>query len=192
MSALDVQAVRQTLHQFQDGYTRRNPENIAEFLRLFVPEDSLEVIGTGALDPGEDEWCLGVESTRELILNDWEGWGDLALDVAGARIFVLGDVAWLATTATVSMTIDSAETCRDTLAYIRERGAEEDGLSPRAELLEILRAAANTLNEAEQGSQYVWPLRFTAVLVRREGRFLFHQMQFSFATTRFPDVRRVK
>jgi hypothetical protein len=62
-------------------------------------------------------------------------------------------------------------------------------LPPRVELLEILRAAVNTLTEAERGSAYTWPLRFTAVLVRREERWLFHQVQFSFATTRFPDVR---
>ena len=50
--------------------------------------------------------------------------------------------------------------------------------------------------------QYVWPLRFTSVLVRRHHAgngsaavnsdgWLFHQIQFSFATTRFPDVRNL-
>jgi hypothetical protein len=49
--------------------------------------------------------------------------------------------------------------------------------------------------EAERGMIYTWPLRFTAVLLRRtvegEKRWLFHQVQFSFATTRYPDVRNV-
>jgi len=126
---------------------------------------------------------------RSLFLNDWEGWGDLALDVADARIHTLGDVAWLATTGSVAMSLDADETCRDTLDYIREECGEENSLSPRERLLEILREGIDTLAEAGRGSQYIWPLRFTAVLVRRGEHWLFHQVQFSFATTRFPDER---
>lgn len=192
MNAADIQSVRETLRQFQNGYDRRDVSRLAEFRKLFVPEDELEVIGTGAIDPGDDEWCLGLDAAGSLFANDWEGWGDLALEVDDARIHVEGDVAWLATTGTVTMDLDVNETYLDHLDYIKEYASEE-AIEPRGRLLEILRGCANTLFEAEQGEQYIWPLRFTAVLVRRSGengaRWLFHQLQFSFATTRFPDVR---
>jgi SnoaL-like domain len=199
MNASDIQAVRDTLQKFQDGYKRRDISQIENFRALFVPEDDLEVIGTGAIEPGDDEWSLGPDAACGLILNDWEGWGDLALDVADARIHVLGEVAWLATTGTVTMDLDPTETMRDYLSYLQEVAGDET-LAAKDRLTEILRGAAGTLYEAERGKQYVWPVRFTSVLVRRPGgsedngqasgeRWLFHQIQFSFATTRFPDVR---
>lgn len=191
MNETDILSVRETLRQFQEGYTRRDPEQIEAFNRLFVPEDDLEVIGTAAVDPGDDEWRFGIKEASSMFCNDWEGWGDVELDVADARIHTLGDVAWLATNGTVTMELDADETYRDTLAYIREDLAEENGGAPREQLIKILREGIGILSEAEQGSRYIWPLRFTAVLVRRGERWLFHQVQFSYATTRFPDERCV-
>lgn len=199
MNASDIQSVRDTLQKFQDGYKRRDTSQIENFRSLFIPEDDLEIIGTGAIETGDDEWCLGLDAACDLVLNDWEGWGDLALDVADARIHVLGDVAWLATTGTVSMDLDPVETVRDYLSYIQEMAGDED-VPPKERLIEVLRGGSNTLFEAERGELYTWPIRFTAVLIRRPGeengsaqtgtgRWLFHQIQFSFATTRFPDVR---
>lgn len=199
MNASDIQSVRETLKKFQDGYDRRDTSHIDEFRALFISEDDLEVIGTGAIEPGDDEWCLGLEASSALVVNDWEGWGDLVLDVADARIHVLGDVAWLATTGTVTMDLDTTETVRDYLSYLQEIAGDES-TAPQARLTEILRGAANTLYEVERGKIYTWPVRFTAVLIRRPGsgngnlaaageRWQFHQIQFSFATTRFPDVR---
>lgn len=191
MDQTDFQAIRSVLQQFQDGYERRDPELLGDFQTLFLPEDDLEVIGTAAVDPGDEEWCLGLEAASVLFSNDWTGWGDLVLDVADARIHMLGNVAWLSTTGTVTMDLDTEDTYQDYLDYIREEVTDDEELSPRERLLEILRGGTNTLFEAERGEQYIWPLRFTAVLVRRGESWLFHQIQFSFATTRFPDVRNL-
>lgn len=190
MNASDIQSVRDILQKFQDGYELRDASRLAEFRDLFIQDDDVEAIGTGAIEPGGDEWCLGVDAVCGLIENDWEGWGDLLLDVNDARIHVLGDTAWLATTGSVTMDLDPTETYRDHLSYVGELAADER-MDPRERLLEILRGSANTLFEAEQGKQYIWPLRFTAVLVRQAGAWLFHQIQFSFATTRFPDARNL-
>ncbi|RPJ52053.1 MAG: hypothetical protein EHM21_01185 [Chloroflexi bacterium] len=188
MNAIDIQAVRDTLRQFQEGYDYRDTSRLEAFRSLFVSEDELEVIGTGAIEPGGYEWCLGPDAACDLVKNDWEGWGDLLLDVTDARIHVLGDVAWLATTGTVTMDLEPVDTVRDFLSYLQEVAKKEDG-NPRARLLDILRSGTNTLFEAERGKEYIWPLRFTAVLIRQDDRWLFHQIQFSFATTHFPDVR---
>jgi hypothetical protein len=138
---------------------------------------------------GSGAWVS--DASCSLIVNDWEGWGDLVLDVADARIHVMGDVAWLATTGTVTMELDQDDTYQDTIDYLVESVAVDEKMSSRERLIEILRGASNTLYEVERGKQYIWPLRFTAVLISRDGEWLFHQVQFSFATTRFPDVRNV-
>jgi hypothetical protein len=180
--------VRGVLRAFQDGYTRRDPSAIDAFMTLFVPEDDLEVIGTGGVRPGVDEWYLGRTGVRELIASDWEGWGDLALDVDGAHIHTLGDVAWLAASATVTMNLVAEDNYRNYLQRMKSIIDETDW-PPQEKLLYLLRGGTNTLYELHRGERFVWPLRFTAVLVRREGAWRFHQMQFSFPTAYFPDVR---
>lgn len=182
--------VRAVLEKFQDGYDRRDKALIDDFRRLFVPDQELEVIGTGGIVPGDGEWCLGADAACDLVLSDWENWGDLQLDIPNAHIHLLGDVAWLSVTGTVKMDLEPEEAYQNYLKYIDEVAKDEER-SPRARLLEILRGGTNTVFEAERGKLYVWPLRFTAVLIRRGGRWLFHQIQFSFATTRFPDVRNM-
>lgn len=184
----DLQSVRGVLQKFQDGYLARDLSALESFRALFVPDVHLEVIGTGAIQPGDFEWCLGPEAALTLVKNDWQGWGDLRLDLPSVRIHILGDVAWLAVTGTVTEQLarDAAyQGYLDSLAAV----LADSQTSPRSRLFEILRGAANTAFEAERGDQYVWPIRFTAVLVRRESAWLFHQIQFSFPTTRFPDVR---
>jgi uncharacterized damage-inducible protein DinB len=187
-SAADL--VRLVLQQFQDGYTRRDVAQLDEFMQLFADDAGLEVIGTNGTQPGVDEWYLDKAGARELVKGDWVGWGDLRLDVAGAHIQVRGEVAWLATSATVAMTIGAEENYRGYLQRIKDV-IDQDGPAAEIKLLEILRGGSNTLYELRRGEEFVWPLRFTAVLVRQADGWRFQQMQFSFPTTRFPDERIV-
>jgi hypothetical protein len=179
--------VRDVLQQFQDGYTARDLDRLDEFMELFAGADGLEVIGTGAYVEGKGEWCLEPEAVRRLVEGDWRFWGDLELDVAGARIHVLGDVAWLATAGTVTERVEADEGSENYLAYVQH--LLDLDVTAREKMLEIVRDGANAIVEMQRGETYIWPLRFTAVLVRRDGRWRFHQMQFSFPTTRAPDVR---
>jgi len=189
MTAIDIQAAREVLQRFQDGYNHRDGARLDEIRVLFADDSAVEVIGTGGLELGDEEWPIGKEAALELVKNDWEGWGDLRLDVPGARIHCLGDAAWLATSGTVDMQLKQNEVYANYLSGLQAIIADTDR-DARNRLIEVLRGSSNTLFEGEKGDQYVWPIRFTAVLVRQDSVWLFHQMQFSFATTRFPDVRK--
>lgn len=184
-----IEQVRAMLQRFQDGYTRRDVSQVDEFMRLFA-EDA-EVIGTNGLRPGVGEWYLDRAGARELVEGDWQSWGDLRLDVAGAHIQARGDVAWLTASATVTMTIRAVESYEGYLQRIKSVIDDQVDLSAEEKLLDILRGGTNTLYELRRGERFVWPLRFTAVLVRQAGDWRFQQMQFSFSTTRFPDERMV-
>jgi len=190
MTADDIQELREVLQRFQDGYHHRDGARLDEIRVLFADDPAVEVIGTGGLEPGDEEWPMGKEAALELVKNDWEGWGDLRLDVTGARIHSLGDAAWLATSGTVDMELKQNEVYTNYLTGLQVIIADTER-DARSRLIEVLRGGSNTLYEGEKGDQYVWPIRFTAVLVHQEGVWLFHQMQFSFATTRFPDVRKL-
>lgn len=184
-----IEQVRAVLQRFQDGYTRRDVSQVEAFMRLFA--DDAEVIGTNGLRPGIGEWYLDRAGARELVEGDWQSWGDLRLDVAGAHIQVRGDVAWLTASATVTMTIRAEESYEGYLQRIKSVIDDQVDLSAEEKLLDILRGGTNTLYELRRGEQFVWPLRFTAVLAQQAGDWRFQQMQFSFSTTRFPDERLV-
>ncbi|HTP09249.1 MAG TPA: DinB family protein [Anaerolineae bacterium] len=186
----DIAQIHLVLQRFQDGYTQRDVTRADEIMQLFADDVGLEVIGTNGIQPGVDEWYLDKAGARGLVKGDWEGWGDVRFDVAGAHIQTRGDVAWLATTATVAMTIGAEENYRSYLQRIKDV-IDQNGPSAEIKLLDILRGGSNTLYELRRGEQFVWPLRFTAVLVRQAGEWRFQQMQFSFPTTRFPDERIV-
>jgi hypothetical protein len=180
--------VRALLGRFQEGYDRRDLTQLDAFMELFVPDYELEVIGTNAVDPGKGEWCLGQEAVHHLVDGDWEHWGAVECDVKGARIHVRGDVAWLSTTGTVTDTITREERYAGYLDYVKGMLEDED-VSQQAKALEIVRLGNDIVVALPLSETFVWPFRFTAVAVQEEGKWRFHQMHFSFPTTRSPDVR---
>ena len=186
---MTTEQVRAVLQRFQDGYTQRDVSRVDEFMTLFA--DEAEVIGTNGTRPGEGEWYLDKGGTRGLVEGDWETWGDLRLDVVGAHIEVRGEVAWLTAPGTVTKTIPAAENYANYLQHIKVM-IDQAGPSAEEKLLDIVRGGTNTLYELRRGERFVWPFRFTAVLVRYGADWLFQQMQFSFPTTRFPDERLVE
>ena len=184
-----MEDIRYLLRQFQLGYTRRNRDDLEAFMELFVTTDGLEVIGTDAVQPGEGEWCIGREAVRRLVASDWENWGQVVFDVDGARIQSLGDVAWLATTGTVTDTTSTEARYSSYLDDTRGVLADEDR-GPDDKLLHFNGVGSDVLSSLPPSQTLVWPFRFTAVAVRQGGQWRFTQMQFSFATTRSPDVRQ--
>jgi hypothetical protein len=173
------------LQTFQDGYTRRDVSQADSFMELFT-EDA-EVIGTNGVGPGRDEWYVDRLSARELVVGDWEGWGDLRLDLDSMSIHSRGDVGWIAAPATVTRMI-GAENYVSYLEFVKKYLDRPD-ITAEQKLLYILRGGTNTVYELRRGEKFVWALRFTAVVVRQEDGWQFAQMIFSFPTIYFPDVR---
>lgn len=173
------------LQAFQDGYTRRDVTQVDKFMELFTAD--AEVIGTNGIKPGEGEWYLDRTSARELMEGDWRGWGDLRLDWDSISIHRRGFVGWVAAAATVTETIGS-ENYASYLEFVKKFLAESE-LSAEQKLLYILRGGTNTVYELRRGEKFVWALRLTAVVVRGANRWKFAQMNFSFPTVYFPDVR---
>lgn len=182
-------AVRATLQAFQEGYIQREAPALDTFMQLFTHEPLLEVIGTSAVSKATGEWCIGRPAVRDLIEADWQSWGDLALDVDAAHIHVQGAVAWLATTGTVSQTIPLEQTYANITAYLTRVLEQRAELDIERELLMVVLGAASTLANVRDGERYVWPIRFTAVLVQEQVAWRFRQIHFSYPTIHDPDVR---
>jgi hypothetical protein len=182
--------VRTVLEKFQEGYTRRKVDELDAFMELFAPEADVELIGTGAIEPGEEEWCVNRTTIQQLIEDDWNYWGDVSLDIDRARIRVEGTTAWLSCPGTVTRKANPVQTYQNFLDTIPTLTANKD-TSAQEKVHRLAQSVGNVLYQAHLGQVYIWPFRFTAVLVRRAMQWRFHQVQFSFPTTHFPDVRRI-
>jgi hypothetical protein len=85
------------LKELQDGYRKRNVNNLDAFMnRLFVKDKDLLILGT---DGGE--WVRGYSRATELIRLDWTIWGDVRFAVDDAIVWSSGDTAWMATVGEV-------------------------------------------------------------------------------------------
>ncbi len=177
--------IRRLLQTFQDGYTRRDVNQVDSFMELFTTE--AEVIGTNGVRPGVEEWYMDRASARELVEGDWQGWGDLRLDLDSMSVHSRGDVGWVAASATVTQIIGD-ENYASYLEFVKKYIDKPD-LSAEQKLLNILRGGTNTVYELRRGEKFIWALRFTAVVVREATNWKFAQMNFSFPTIYFPDVR---
>ncbi len=177
--------IRSLLQAFQDGYTRRDVSQVDAFMELFTEE--AEVIGTNGVRPAEGEWYMDRASARELVAGDWEGWGDVRLDFDSMSIHARGEVGWVAAPATVTQVIGE-ENYQSYLDFVKNY-LERTDVSAEQKLLYLLRGGTNTVYELRRGEKFVWALRLTAVVVREADGWKFAQMNFSFPTIYFPDVR---
>ena len=177
--------IRSLMQAFQDGYTRRDASHVDAFMQLFT--EGAEVIGTNGIRPGQDEWYMDRSSARQLVAGDWEGWGDVRLDLESMSIHSRGGVGWIAASATVTEIIGE-ENYQSYLDFVKKYLDRTD-ISAEQKLLNILRGGTNTVYELRRGEKFVWALRLTAVVVREADGWKFAQMNFSFPTIYFPDVR---
>lgn len=180
--------IRSLMQKFQDGYTKRDITQVDAFMELFT-EDA-EVIGTNGLKPREGEWYMDRDSARALVEGDWKGWGDVRLDFASMSVHSLGSVGWIAANATVTEIIGD-ENYQAYLDFVKTF-IDDPKLSAEQKLLHILRGGTNTVYELRRGEKFVWALRLTAVVVREADGWKFAQINFSFPTIYFPDVRFVE
>jgi hypothetical protein len=180
--------IQQLLNSFQEGYTNRDLTHLDAFMGFFTPD--AEVIGTNGVRPGQDEWYNDRRSARELVSGDWESWGDVLLDLNSASIKVVGDVGWIAVTATVTQRIGD-ENYQSYLEFVKNF-IETSTLPAEQKLNHILRGGTNTVYELRRGEVFVWALRLSAVVVSQEDGWKFAQLHFSFPTIFFPDVRIMK
>jgi hypothetical protein len=170
--------VRSAFQKFQDGYTARDVARLDEFMKLFVQDDSIEMIGVGASKRSANEWFEGSARIREIVESDWLYWGDVQFDVEGARITVRGEAAWLSTTGTVTQTkaFDTAiEFHLNDMKAIFDRA----DLSADQKLMEATHYGIRRMYERSKGIGHSWPFTFTAVLLKEGNEWHIHTIHWS-------------
>ena len=173
-----AEQVRQVLQQFQDGYTARDLSKLDSFMELFYPGDEIELIGIGAEVRGGNEWFQGLTAVREIIEGDWEYWGNVLLDVDGAKISVQGDVAWLSTTGSLEQTSTFDKALQFYLEQMKEL-LEDENADQDTRLVEATHFGMRRLRERHLGEGYKWSFVLTAVLLCTADGWRFHTIHWS-------------
>lgn len=178
MDNQNLRDVRAVLQKFQDGYTARDLARLDQFMQLFVQDDGIEMIGIGAAKRAANEWFEGIARVQEIIESDWKYWGDVRLDVEGAKITIRGDVAWLSTTGTVTQT-QAFDTAIQFHLNDMKAIFDQEGLSADEKLMEATHYGMRRLRERAKGLGYSWPFTFTAVLVNDGTNWRFHTLHWA-------------
>ncbi len=174
----NLSEIRSVLQKFQDGYIARDVANLDAFMRLFVQDESIEMIGIGAAKRAANEWFEGLQRIREIVENDWHYWGDVRLDVDGAKITINGETAWLSTTGTVTQT-QAFDTAIEFHLNDMKAIFDREGLSADEKLMEVTHYGMRRLRERSKGIGYSWAFTFTAVLVEVGSDWRFHTLHWA-------------
>lgn len=182
----EIKEVRSILEKFQQGYTERNLENVDSFTKeLFVNSDDTKILGTST-----GEICLGFEEVKELINDDWEGWGDLKIDCENAHISIDGNVAWFSTNGTVKYNFEHTPERYDSYVDYIKTHAEDKELTPKQKITFINWVLTlNYHQRDEKVREYFWPMAISGVLVKEGANWKFAHLQYSMAKSNFPDER---
>lgn len=186
--------ILEVLRKFQAGYDARDVSKLDEFVaELYDPEDCL-VVGTGTYGPKTKEWSKNTDLIKKLIKFDWEHWDDLKMKVEEARIRVSGNVAWVAMWGT-SEAIKDKKKEYDRMLGVFSRVIEQSKKVNTKEMslaamLYILKKSAKYLERyAPEGDEYIFPIRVTAVLKKKKGKWLFQLMNYAFPIKDIPNIR---
>jgi hypothetical protein len=179
------------LDRFQDGYIERDLKKIDSFMdTLFDKDEDVIVIGTS-----NGECCLNYDEVKNLFLGDWEYWGDLRIKTDEASIVPLGNTALVYIPGTVKYTFYSnSDTYARYLGYIKQyfkEGTEDNKKPDKVKLTEINWKLSHLLSQRDSNERtYLWDLRISFVLIKKEARWIIKQMQFSLPVVGYlPDVR---
>lgn len=178
--------VRKTLRVFQAGYIRRDINYVDEYMKeVFLLNDDLLVIGTDA-----GELCTGVDATRGIIESDWKYWGNFKFNVDNALISVNNDVAYFTTKAFLKRIV-SDKTILEWINWSNENTFKSEE-SPKQKLLTALYDTVEYIYQMEKGETIIVPMRFSGVLVRKDGKWLIQHLQYSDYNEGMPEVRLFK
>ena len=184
------------LQKFQAGYSSRDVSTIDEWVDDLMTED-VYIMGTNAVYPNTGEWQVGSDKAAELFSNDWKRWGVLEADIEHADIKILNkNVALIAMTATVTKSIkngfgrsneENIERCLKRLADLEKNESKSTSLK----LFTAIWDAGMVLKHTELGETFIWPIRISMVLVKKEGKWKMTQTHYSYPISGYPPIRIV-
>ena len=188
--------VKKFLSEFQEGYAKRDLAKVREWTHALMTKDVC-IMGTNAVFPHSGEWQTGIDKAEELFANDWKRWGVFAADIDNSDIRILTpDVVMVAMTATVTKSPENGfgrsneenmDRCLRRLAELEKDAAK----SARLKLFTAIWDAGMVLKHTELGETFVWPIRISRVLIKKQGNWKMTQTHYSYPMSGYPPIRLI-
>jgi len=166
-----------TFKQFEQGYNNRDAETIDEFMRLFSDAPDSQMLGIGASEPSAYEWFTGKDEIKEIILSDWQYWGNVNFDIANIRITQMGGVAWFSLCASLEQLEVNEEAWAFYAKQMKELLEDKNSKAPDA-IFEAAHLGIRRVRERNLGAGYQLKMVITGVLVKEE-TWKFHTLHWS-------------
>lgn len=172
-----ITEVNEVLETFQQFYTEKNLTQLDDFVETsFSLKDGFSILGSGM-----NQWCSNIDDTKALIkshfANENNYWKEIDFKFEDAKVFANENVAWVVSIGNIRNTLSEDDQIEETINKVKNILVREETSKENA--LDAARTIARTLREINKGENYVWPFRFTCVLIKENGTWKFHQMQFS-------------
>jgi len=182
-----INEVKCVLEKFQVGYTKKEIANIDFFVNeMFSKRDGLVVLGSGM-----NQWAFNLEDTKKIIEKHWSEknnyFKEMNFKFEEAKIFANENVAWVVTVGNINNMILENEQIEKAITKVKDVLNKEEKSQENA--IFAARTIADTLREIDKGENYIWPFRFTSVLIKEDSTWRFHQMQFSLDSVSFWQYR---
>lgn len=185
------QKIREALEKFKLGYKNRDIKVIDEYIDdLFEKSEKTAVLGTSF-----GEWMTGIEGAKELVQSDWEYWGDVDVDTAGARISIFEDAAFVDLKGTVKYEFEYTEEKYESyLNFVKnffDSSKDQSRMSSKAKAGNIGFVLTHFNQNRQAGKRaYFYPLRINAVMTMQDNQAVFRFMKFSMDHyNKYPELR---
>lgn len=189
----DEGVILERLKYFYKGYKERNLSEVEKWVKKILDE-KVQIIGTNSVYPESFEWRTGHPAAIEMFGNDWKNWGKLEMYLDHAEIDVAEQAAWSTIFATVARFTPEEEnrtfeaSRKRSLQRIKAIAESEKHTSIQA-IYQIINDASSVLHQYEQSELFVWPIRISLGLTKKNEKWLIKQIHFSWPGRGFPAVR---
>lgn len=172
-----ITEVKSVLDRFQELYRMKDIDGLGGYINnTFSSNDGLVVLGSGM-----NQWCFNYDDIKALIESQWDDknlyWNDINFNFREAKIFADENTAWVVSIGNLQNILSEDKQIEETISNLRDILKPEK--KSKENTLDAVRKIAIVLNDIDKGENYVWPFRFTCVLIKEKNAWKFHQMQFS-------------
>lgn len=169
--------IMETFKAFEEGYVKRNADDIDTFMALFSDEDDVQMLGISATEPGEYEWFKSKEAIREIVLSDWTHWGKVNFRFDLLQISEKNGVAWFTLPASLEQ-LDANEESWGFYAEQMKKLLENKDMSAHDRMFEAAHFGIRRVREKNLGAGYEFKMVISGVLVE-EDIWKFHTLHWS-------------
>jgi hypothetical protein len=176
-NSVSIKEVQCVLKGLQELYNEKNHDILESYIKdNFSFSEELVVLGNDM-----NQWCRSEAEIKELIKAQWSVennyWKQIDFKFDDAIIYADKNTAWVISIGNITDTITEEQQLQSTINKIAEI-INKEKISKEA-ALDVVNKIARTLRDVELGEKYVWPFRFTCVLIKENACWKFHQMQYS-------------